>query len=125
MEIRIFIPVEPVAKGRPKFTKQGFCYTPKKTSHYEKQIKYHLEASGYGFKEMYDKPIHLKLDFFIARPKSVKREFPCTRPDIDNYAKAVLDAMNGIVFKDDGQIVSLLLTKSYHEKPGILIVILG
>jgi Holliday junction resolvase RusA-like endonuclease len=35
------------------------------------------------------------------------------KPDIDNVAKCFLDAMNGIVYKDDSQVVSLHVTKEY------------
>jgi Holliday junction resolvase RusA-like endonuclease len=37
------------------------------------------------------------------------------RPDIDNYAKAILDALNGVMWADDGQIVQLTASKSYGE----------
>ena len=42
---------------------------------------------------------------------------PITRPDCDNYAKAVLDSMNGVVWLDDAQIVALHVYKFYAEKP--------
>lgn len=37
------------------------------------------------------------------------------KPDVDNCVKAVLDAMNGIVWIDDAQIVSLLARKEYLD----------
>jgi len=37
------------------------------------------------------------------------------KPDLDNVAKAVIDGMNGIIFKDDSQITSLHVTKVYAE----------
>jgi Holliday junction resolvase RusA-like endonuclease len=40
-------------------------------------------------------------------------ERPCKKPDIDNIVKAYLDSMNGIVYKDDTQVVSLHATKVY------------
>lgn len=42
---------------------------------------------------------------------------PITRPDADNYCKAVLDSLNGIVWLDDAQVVSLHVYKFYGEKP--------
>lgn len=45
------------------------------------------------------------------------RVYPTARPDIDNYAKAIADAMNGIVYHDDAQIVEMLVRKSYDARP--------
>jgi Holliday junction resolvase RusA-like endonuclease len=39
---------------------------------------------------------------------------PTKKPDADNICKAVCDAMNGIVYKDDAQVVSLHFTKRYN-----------
>lgn len=46
-----------------------------------------------------------------------------SRPDIDNLAKLVLDAANGVLWEDDSQIVSMKLTKEYSVKPGTFICI--
>jgi Holliday junction resolvase RusA-like endonuclease len=40
-------------------------------------------------------------------------ERPCKKPDIDNYIKLLFDGMNGIIYKDDCQIVALEATKVY------------
>ena len=42
---------------------------------------------------------------------------PISRPDIDNYIKAVLDAANEIVVRDDSQVVALVSIKQYSETP--------
>jgi Holliday junction resolvase RusA-like endonuclease len=44
---------------------------------------------------------------------------PITRPDCDNYAKSTLDALNGICWLDDAQIVHLTVSKHYSEKPRV------
>lgn len=44
---------------------------------------------------------------------------PITRPDCDNYAKCVLDALNGICWLDDAQIIHLTVSKHYSEKPRV------
>ena len=46
---------------------------------------------------------------------------PVTRPDVDNYAKAILDSLNGIVWIDDSQIVALHVYKYYADKPRVVI----
>lgn len=48
---------------------------------------------------------------------------PVTKPDADNYAKGPLDAMKGIIWKDDGQIVDLIARKFYSSKPRIEITV--
>lgn len=48
---------------------------------------------------------------------------PEKRPDLDNYAKAILDGADGILYKDDAQIVKLILQKHYDENPRVEIKI--
>lgn len=48
---------------------------------------------------------------------------PTTRPDCDNYAKSILDAFNQIVWMDDSQIVTLVITKWYGEKPRVEVTV--
>ncbi|OJG60972.1 hypothetical protein RV08_GL000365 [Enterococcus mundtii] len=48
---------------------------------------------------------------------------PITKPDADNYAKGVLDALKGIVWKDDGQVVDLIARKYYSSEPRVEIYI--
>jgi Holliday junction resolvase RusA-like endonuclease len=50
----------------------------------------------------------------------VQRILPTGRPDADNYFK-VVDAMNGIVFADDSQIVDARCIKRYSDQPGLRI----
>lgn len=40
------------------------------------------------------------------------------KPDLDNYLKLLLDGLNGIWWKDDGQIWRMLVTKRYDAEPG-------
>ena len=78
-----------------------------------------------------DAPIFLKLVFRMPIPKATTKAkmkailnselFHVKRPDIDNLAKAVLDALNDTVIKDDSQIYSLLADKVYSQSPGIYI----
>ena len=53
--------------------------------------------------------------FFLKRPQTVKREFPSVRPDLSNYVKVIEDALNGVVWEDDGQIIDLFLSKRYDD----------
>lgn len=59
-------------------------------------------------------PIELELEFWIPRPKSVKRESPIVRgSDLDKLARAILDAIDGVAYDDDAQVVALRATKRY------------
>ena len=59
----------------------------------------------------------------ILKPKTVKRIYPFVRPDLDKLCRAVLDALTGIAYKDDQQVVSLFATKSYGERAGVFILL--
>ena len=48
---------------------------------------------------------------------------PTKKPDIDNIAKIVLDALNKLAFKDDNQITKLNLEKIYSEEEKVFIKI--
>ena len=48
---------------------------------------------------------------------------PTKKPDLDNIAKAILDSLNGIAYKDDSQIVSLLISKKYSDRPRVEIAL--
>lgn len=113
---------EPVAKGRPRFTRQGRAYTPKKTHDYESEVAAMAKAAM-GSSEPLETPVavYVYVTFPIPQSYSKKRTEACLngferhtkRPDLDNCVKAVTDGMNGIVYKDDSQITSLHATKVY------------
>lgn len=66
----------------------------------------------------YEGPIRLAVEFRLPRPRAAKgRAFPAVRPDLDNYLKALMDALTDAgVWKDDGQVVSVLATKTYAQE---------
>lgn len=104
---------DPVAKGRAKFTRSGFLYTPAKTRKSEASIK--TEMRSVYNAEPFDSAIKVKIIFNLKRPKSVKRLYPAIKPDIDNYIKQIFDSGNGILWVDDSLICSLYTTKQYSE----------
>lgn len=114
--MKITIPLTPVPKGRA-VPLNGRMVTPEKTRRFEKAVRLCLMGQ-----EKLTGPISMTLIFKIAQPKSVKRKYPCVRPDLDNYCKAILDAAEGILFENDGQICGLALGKDYcqgGEQPNI------
>jgi Holliday junction resolvase RusA-like endonuclease len=67
-------------------------------------------------------PVAMTLRFTLLRPPSVsakRRPYPTTKPDADKLARAVWDALKGIVYADDSQVVRLALSKDYGEAPGV------
>ena len=100
-------------KARPRFRRQGLAYTPKKTVYYENAVKDCYVLSG-GIN--YDTaPIQIKITAYFKKAKTNKMDFPTLKPDADNIAKAVCDALNGIAYKDDKQITCLTVDKVWAE----------
>lgn len=50
----------------------------------------------------------------VIKPKSTKLLYP--KPDVDNYAKAILDSLNGHLWEDDSQIIELTIQKEWSTK---------
>ena len=48
---------------------------------------------------------------------------PVSRPDVDNYTKAILDGIIGIVFHDDTQVTTLRVGKRYAEQPSVIVTV--
>ena len=124
-----FIKMNPVAKGRPRFTKQGRTYTPKKTKDAMEVIANHIKERR---EEVIEKPqpIALYCKFMCKRPVSMgkgDRVLKTTKPDIDKYIKLVMDACNmSGVWEDDSQVVEVLGQKWYcadYTEPQIQIQI--
>lgn len=60
-------------------------------------------------------PLFVRLKFLFLRPASLpkKKVHHVVRPDVDKLARAVLDALKGVVYGDDGQIGELHVRKAY------------
>jgi len=78
-----------------------------------------LEAARHVPQGALDGPVVVEVGFILHRPESLpKKVAHCTKkPDVDKLARAALDALTGIVFKDDAQVVDLLARKRY-VRPG-------
>lgn len=120
----------PVAKGRPRFAKAtGHTYTPEKTRNFEAALKYAAEQVM-GDKSPLEGPISLEIDVKLPISASWTKKQqaaarsgalrPTKKPDFDNYAKTV-DALNMVVWQDDGQVVEATVRKTYSDKPGMFI----
>lgn len=69
-------------------------------------------------------PLQLNVTFYIEKPKSKIRKnsdpfpYPDSKPDLDNCIKLVCDALNGIVWKDDCQVVDIAASKAWAPATG-------
>lgn len=69
-----------------------------------------------------DCPVTVGCEFVLPRPASVKRKHPHVKPDLDKLLRAVLDALTGIVYSDDSQVVGASAVKVYvgSGEPAVL-----
>ena len=88
--------LKPIPKQRPRFG-NGRAFTPATTRAYE-------DTLGWRFRQAAKVPLLGPIRVGIAFETS-------SRADVDNLAKAVLDAGNGILYGDDSQVVSLIISK--------------
>ena len=117
---------KPVPKQRPRFSK-GHAYTPKKTVDYERYVQDCFRSSmGLKMGGM----IEITIDVYMKIPKSAKKEReemligrirPTKRPDLDNLYKGVTDALNGLAYDDDSQIVDGHIRKYYAEEDYVIV----
>jgi crossover junction endodeoxyribonuclease RusA len=74
-------------------------------------------------------PVGITLRFVLPCPQSARKRQGkphMTRPDLDKLARACLDALTGVLFQDDGQVVSLACEKRYTregEAPGVRVTV--
>lgn len=131
MNAAFTIHAAPTGKARPRVTSHG-TYTPRKTKEYEALVRseYGIQCGNTHFG---DAPLVVYITAYYPIPKSAskaKREkmihfeiVPKVKPDFDNVCKAVCDALNGIAYRDDAQIVEAHFHKWYGEEPCVKVVI--
>ena len=128
--IRFTVPGKPQGKARARTVynpkqKRSYSYTPDNTVLYENLIKTrYLEVTDKKYENK--EPLHVTIRAFYEPPKSVSKkrmelmlagyEKPCKKPDIDNIAKVILDALNDVAYHDDTQVISLCMQKKYSKE---------
>lgn len=129
MFVDFCVPGQPVAKGRPKFARRGnfvSTYTPAKTASYENLVKMAAHEAMRG-RAPSAAPIELEVCLWLQIPASwsakkraaaaIGKVRATKKPDADNVLKGLKDGCNGIVWKDDAQVVTIILQKRYAESP--------
>lgn len=125
--IEFVIPGEPKGKGRARFAKRGNfmqSYTPKETTSYENLVKvYGREAMQGRAPSLGNVQMFITACFSIPQSKSEKKReamhntYAPKKPDHDNIAKIVSDALNKIAYDDDKQVVCSTVVKLYSKTP--------
>ncbi len=116
----------PVGKGRPRFSKRGGfvrTYTDSKTLAYEAEVRQACQ-DAMGDSPPMAGPVSLRIEAWLPVPASwsKKRRQEALeglvvpgKPDLDNIAKAVMDAVNGVLYDDDKQVCALRVQKWYGQ----------
>jgi Holliday junction resolvase RusA-like endonuclease len=102
-------------------------YDPAKSRHYKEYVR--LAASEHAPAALLEGPLQLVVNVYRSIPKSFSKKKtaqaeagvirPTSKPDVDNYVKAIKDALNKVIWKDDSQIVSVTVDKFYSQRPRI------
>lgn len=144
-ETLIEVPGHPVGKGRARSVLRGFKttatgkrapvighYTPDKTRTWE-GIARTLAMNALRGRLPTREPVLLHLRITLPVPASWPqwkqalaldgRIAPTVKPDADNVEKAVKDALNGVAWHDDCQVVQCIKAKHYGAAPGVRIII--
>ena len=114
-----------IGKQRPRINTYTYnVYTPTKTKDYEEYIQQNFKIK-YPNHEILEGRISIEIVAFLEIPKNTSKKkaiemlngniSPTKKPDIDNIAKSILDALNKFVFKDDNQVTRLIVEKKYSE----------
>lgn len=115
----------PVPKGRPRLSAHGHMHTPPSTAKFERQVRKAVQRK-WGKRVA---PVGASIEVFIKVDRAVplswskKRiiealssgEPPQGPGDLDNIAKSILDAINGVIFEDDKQVSRLVVRREYAE----------
>ena len=125
--LQLVIPGEPCGKQRPRFVMAtGRTYTPGKTVNAETLIK-ELFAQAYSGFVPLTCALSLTVIAYMGVPVSTTKKhrermlaqqwWPTKKPDADNILKLAADALNGLAYVDDKQIVTAHIHKVYSDRP--------
>ena len=132
-EATVILELDRLTKQRPRtnfYTRS--VYTPKQTKEREQKIGFEFKRQN---KEWVcaEGPISLFMMVELKIPSKTRKEerlkmlnneiWPTIKPDLDNTEKLVMDALNGIAYKDDAQVVSKDTFKVYGETNRLTIII--
>lgn len=124
--------IEPVPQLRPRVSSRGGyvkVYDPPKVKNFKNLLR-SLAVHQYSRPPLLG-PLSVSLTFYRPVQKSISqsererrlsnKSKPVVKPDTDNYIKATLDALNGVLWHDDSQIVKITGEKRYSDHPKITV----
>ena len=141
MMVYFVVPGDPKGKDRPRFSRySGTVYTPEPTHAYQELVReqYKTMAHGLHFDDDEELVVYIAANFKIPKSasklkvqKMLNGEIrPKKVPDTDNIAKIILDALqpdkrhpDPIAFKDDKQVVKLVVEKYYAPEPFVAVLV--
>lgn len=135
MRYRYVIPGPAVPQGRPRLTTihgHARAYTPAQTRKYQAYVRACVMEQGRP-KEPLMGVLRVDTVEYRAMPKAFGKEKraramrgdirPGKRPDMDNIEKTIWDALTGLVWKDDAQVVDGTRSKFYSDAPRVEVIV--
>ena len=118
--LQIFAPGIPQPQGSKNAYRRGtkivLVEANKNLPAWRRLVKEKLEAANVSC-EPFLGPVSLDVMFFMPRPKSVKRELPTTKPDLDKMIRSINDsATDAGILIDDSQVVEIVAYKVYEAE---------
>ena len=115
------VPGKPQGKARARtfYNKRAgktMSITPEGTVNYENLIKVmFLQSRPEQFK-LITTPVAVHIIAHYRKAKANKMPAPMLKPDADNICKCVLDALNGVAYQDDKQVIDVRIGKRWAEQ---------
>lgn len=131
MSIVFTVPGPPQGKARARTTRYG-TYTPENTVLYENLIKIMYRQTSkriFNNKEPLEVTIYAYFEPTKSTSKKLRKQmldgavYPTKKPDADNIGKVVCDALNGIAYVDDTQVIHLDVYKQYADVARVEVLI--
>lgn len=130
-DLRFTVPGEPQGKGRPRASSRGGIvrmYTPSKTKDGEAAVRSAALEAMAGRKPI-EGPVSVSIQIRHAIRKSwtkgkrqdalLNKIVPTIKSDLDNILKLYFDALNGVAWIDDVQVVNVIASKRFSEEPRV------
>jgi len=113
---------DPIPLARCRISRRTYrMYDTQKELKLVSQITLKNQHNQYGSRPLYKGPLKVESFFYFHIPKTKKDTHPLdyktSKPDVDNLVKLILDMANGILFKDDSQVVEMICHKLYDINP--------
>lgn len=125
-QTRFFVSGIPRPQGSKSFVRGRIVEASKYVGKWRKDV---ASVASDVYTEPTERPVVVELEFTFKRPKShvtskgVLRDgyslYHLQRPDVDKLSRAILDALTGIAYRDDSQVVSLAASKQWGESDGV------